>query len=204
MTGIIAILGVDGSGKSSHAAELTRRLTARGVSVLAIHHNYPFIEWLRKVLRRDSHGGPPRRTSDAPTESFGMRVAGPPIAFMDALVARVKLRRQGSGTGIIVCDRYAFDHLANYLSRARWSPWAFVRVARRPLAVVLVDVPAAVAYSRRAEGSPEFCARNVERFRSIAGRDLRAPFLRVDNTRAFDDVAGEIEAFVLKVIADDG
>jgi thymidylate kinase len=184
---MIAILGPDGAGKSTAAANLVDDL-----SVLYRPERGRSIHW-RPTVRRppasaakpvtDPHGSPPR----APLLSalflsyhWARFVTGSWLGLQPVLFRN----------GLVLCDRYFEDF---YVDRRRyrlnvpgWLVSLFDRGYRKPDLTIVLDVNAEVARGRKAEIDPGELDRQRDAYRRLVARSETA-FL-VDASRSPEHV----------------
>lgn len=146
----ITFEGGEGSGKSTQARALARRLRRRGISLLLTHEpgGEPLAARLRRLLKGNS--------ALAPEAELLLFAAS--RAQLTARVIRPALR---AGQWV-VCDRYADSTLA-YQGYGRGLDMEAIRAANRmatggitPHLTVLLDVPAQVGLARKHADNDRF------------------------------------------------
>jgi dTMP kinase len=181
---LIAVSGVDGSGKSTLIAGLEKALLARGHKVTMLAALKPRVDspagWLAQL-----------RPVPQVRQQAELLMAGFfALAFQDnqAHVVEPALDR---GEWVLA-DRWGLDHVANQaalgIDPAPWRP--ALACVRRPDAHYLIDVPAQMAAARIASrggdpgiGSGErFLRRCTERMRMAAADSDFAPVTILDGT----------------------
>jgi dTMP kinase len=165
---LAALIGIDGSGKSSLAQNLATQLRDEGVNAQYVHalHRRILIKLVKKTARllftrgTSEYGDYERyrkvKTSAGRRHPFLSRVyAG--VWFVDYTVQmlfRVTLRLL---TGkVVIADRYIYDQALNISLATGWSQQAVYRlidlfslVTPKPDAVILVDTPEEVCWARK-------------------------------------------------------
>ena len=194
--GSVALLGIDGSGKSSHSLELARWFKARGYSCTRVpFHRYLFVERLASVR-------------SAPRAAGAQRKGGHPLRPALSAVDNLLLYLISSlGTGIegrvVLYDRYIWSTLVKY--EALGYPVAPVRWAYTlpsPRYAVVLDIPVSKSMGV-ISGRPDHIryAREVlefERSRYLGmAREKGLPV--VDATRSFAEVQGELETLLSRI-----
>ncbi|MFD4257564.1 dTMP kinase [Streptomyces sp. NPDC058534] len=138
---LIAVSGVDGSGKSTLVCGLARRLTQRGLTVRSLPALKPRGEspvgW---ALRTPSAGG---------GETLERWIAGYFTLVLASNAEEVVIPALDRGEWVIA-DRWALDHVANQRSFGieldEWTAW--LKVVPQPDRHLLVDVPPDLAAQR--------------------------------------------------------
>lgn len=138
--GSVALLGIDGSGKSSHARVIGDWLHSRGYYVTVMpFHTYIFVERLASIskkARRPQNGGAEARRS-------GRHPVRPMLSLADNLILQVASsigsRLQGR---VIVYDRFIWSTFIKYEAlRYPVRPLSFLYLLPRPFAAIILDVP---------------------------------------------------------------
>ncbi len=165
----IAVLGPDGSGKSSVIAGLREQFKATRIGVMEAH-------WGPRPRKEgeapgapviDPQGRPPRGTilSIGKTGWLCLRwcfaLSGP-------------LRHARAKRAMLLSDRYFDDLLVDprryrYGASLCWARWMFGFLPR-PDRVILLLAPAAVILARKQEVSPEELARQLDSYQDLARR----------------------------------
>jgi thymidylate kinase len=164
----IALLGPDGSGKSSVIAGLMAKFRAGRIGVLPVH-------W-RPTVRRKS-GSAPVVTDPHGREPRGFLLS---IAKTGLLVLRWQaalawpLRHVRAKHSVLLCDRY-FDDLTVDPRRYRFGAaagWAraMFRVLPRPDRVLFLLGPAETIHGRKQEVPMDELRRQLAAYRELAGR----------------------------------
>ncbi|QQG48929.1 MAG: hypothetical protein HY247_01025 [archaeon] len=189
--GTVALLGIDGSGKSTHAKALARWLEARGyASEVVPFHKYLFVGALAGRGKGD-------------LEARGRRRRGnplrPALSLADNLMLHVA-RALGVGLEgkVAVFDRYVWSTFVKYQALGYpVRPLRGLYLFPRPTRALVLDVP--VGKSLGVIGDREAHIR----YRPEVLEEERAEYLRIartrgypviDATRAFDVVQRDLEA----------
>jgi thymidylate kinase len=140
---VIAITGLDGSGKSSHAARLARSLRDRGarVQVLKLYRQGAFLELANELGARTRRG--------APLAAFRTSRA---VKLVDSLrLMRDHMQLALAECDALVMDRYDETHLAAAASQLGWDLSAHPMLAPFPPADVRfwLELDAEAALRRR-------------------------------------------------------
>lgn len=193
---VVALVGTDGSGKSTVAGTVAQRLEDLGLTTSSAYFgmargNLPGVGLARKVLGVPESGGE-QVDSDAQPQ-------GPPTD--QAMVRRLAAwyyaveygwrylstvagpRRRGN---VVICDRYVYD--------LRESPWPGSRAAAfaewlvpRPDLLVLPDAPAELIHARKPERSLAEQAAQQQALRELLAQGpARCGNLTVDTSGATD------------------
>jgi dTMP kinase len=183
---LLAIEGIDGTGKSTQARAVTRALQARGLEV---------------VLTREPTDGPWGRKLRASAASGRLSPADELHAFLEDRTQHVReLIRPGLAAGrVIITDRYYFSTVA-YQGARGFDPDELLRrneaIAVEPHLLVLLDLDPQTSLARighRDGAGNEFeTLAQLRRSREIF-LALRKPYLlRLDAGRAPEDLQAEI------------
>jgi thymidylate kinase len=150
----VCFIGIDGSGKTSHALALCKELSRKNINYAYVRSRYALLRYIPSILKRriNENGAlSPRRM----TISSGNRKAssskgilkGPltvmlfAYAFLTYLLCIKPLLRNS----IVVCDRYFFDLFYNLWGT---SSYALIGVLPGPDVAFVFDLPVTVAFSR--------------------------------------------------------
>lgn len=204
--GSIALLGIDGSGKSSHSAAIGRWLEARGyTSSVMPFHRYLFVERLASLPGRA------RGKGDSPEERFKFRRGGNPLRPILSLVDNLALqiwtsigcRAEGKA---VVYDRFIWSTYIKYKALGyAVRPISGLYLAPRPTFALVLDVPvdkslrvidervAHIHYPR------EVLEGERREYLAIAERH---GYPAIDATASFDEVQAEIESRLARLFPD--
>ncbi|MDG6925627.1 MAG: hypothetical protein JRN09_03645 [Nitrososphaerota archaeon] len=190
--GSIALLGIDGSGKSSHSAATSGWLQGRGYRVeLMPFHKYLFVEKLSSVSTA-VRGGPTRGRRNP---------LRPVLSLVDNLVLQVSssvgCRLEGT---VVVYDRFIWSTYIKYEALGYpVGPLSSVYLLPRPYYAIVLDVPVEkslrvidgrVAHIRY-PGS--VLQHERERYLDIA---RRYGYPVIDATGSFEEVQARIESLL--------
>jgi len=191
--GSVALLGIDGSGKSTHSAELESWFSARGYFCSRVpFHRYLFVERLsRKRLgyRRyegSRHRGHPLR---------------PLLSAVDNVILYlITSFGRGLEGRVVLYDRYIWSTLVKYEALGYpVSPVKWVYLLPRPRFALVLDIPVSKSLTVIAS-RPDHINYPAE----VLGAE-RAEYLRIarakglpviDATRGYADVQNEIETLL--------
>lgn len=176
---VIALSGLDGSGKSTQAEALQGALSALGFeaviwwSKLGVHDVLDLIAaFPKRVLRAITEPSAPN--SPPPGDRPVMEIADPAqavrqrspilthswatiVALVNAFHRRRALRRASRGGRIIICDRYTLDSLAHIKFRYGVSRgfalqvWLIRLITPKPRRAYFLDVDPRIALARKNE-----------------------------------------------------
>lgn len=218
---VVAVLGGDGSGKSSAVSDLETFL-GRHVVTRRLHLGKPQPSVGTRIVRRLIRRLAPNSATGAPVwevERSG-RFPGHAYFLWYLMTARDRYRehlraRRAAGRGaVVVCDRYPIAGLETMdgprlhrVPGARGRPLAMImsRLERgyyerigRPDAVVVLRVDPDVAIARRPDQDEEFVRRRAE---EIQRRHWNEPdVFVVDAGRPIDQVHNEVRAIVWSAV----
>lgn len=191
----IAVLGLDGSGKSSLLLALKERLG----------HGRPFVDvklehWRPGRIRRSKVSGPVVDPHGKPPYGVSASLAKLGFLFTDWVIGYwlylVHLRAKGM---LVAFDRHYTDLLVDPKRYRYGGPnWAARLVGAlipKPDLFIFLDLPAEVAHARKPEVPLEEARRLRERYLALA-EELGAHV--VDATRPLEDVVAEVEQLLLQ------
>lgn len=167
---LFCFLGVDGSGKTTAALELQKKLEADGFKTRYLRLDYFLLHAIPPALRRragnpllpisrvKSEGEPEKRAPKKPGRAtLALLQFVTFLHLVDSLAAylfRIKLRL---GKPIIIFDRYYYDFAVLYLDKCPgWLRWCYTHLIPTPTAIFLMDVAPEIAELRDGEYPPEF------------------------------------------------
>ncbi len=224
MSVLITFEGGDGSGKSTQADLLRRRLSEDGFPVLLVHEpgGTPLGESIRRLVKSQSMS---KRESLSPISELFLFLAA--RAQLVTSVIKPALSRPGA---VVICDRY-MDSTMAYQAYGRRLNAGMVRTASQvavdgvvPDLTFFLDLPPAVAERRagaqaRLEGAtdlgmPRFEPEGMRRFeeetaafhrrvydgyvKMVAGEPQR--WRRIDASKPEQDIAGEVRRLAEDVL----
>ena len=139
--GSIAFLGIDGSGKSSHAIVTGKWLEERGYSItLMPFHKYLFVERL-SALSSAARGG--RKTGERLSFKRGGNPLRPLASLLDNLILQVSsslgCRLEGR---VVIYDRFIWSTYIKYEALGyRVKPISALYLSPKPTFAIVFDVP---------------------------------------------------------------
>lgn len=194
--GTVALLGIDGSGKSTHSEELEGWFAGRGYSCARVpFHRYLFVEKLASV-RPGPRGSPGSKRGGHPLR--------PLLSVLDNLALHVVSSfGRGIEGRVILYDRYIWSTLVKYEALGYpVAPLRWLYLLPRPKFAVVLDVPVSKSLdviSSRPDHirypSETLEAERAEYLRIARGRGVPV----VDATRGYREVQEEIEALLSAV-----
>lgn len=215
---LVALSGMDGSGKSSAALELVARLESRGLPAVVSWNRFAaesalldlIAAPLRRILRRsgpiadpmatDGDGATASGDGTAPSGRRGV-VAWVWVVVVAAINARscrraAALKRRGL---VVVCDRWAADALVDLevrYGRHAAAEWVLRRGVPRPDVAALLQIDAATSARRKPGDQAEpVLAAMARRYASVAS-ELGGRLVVVDATQSREQVAEQVDAAV--------
>ena len=197
----IAILGPDGSGKSTVIEGVTKRLAERRLKALQLH-------WRPKVLWRaeavpggvvpDPHAKPPR--------GMAMSLLKLLALWLEWWMAHLwKLRHVRAKDRIVVSDRYYIDLVVDprryrYGGPLSLAAFAFRLFPKPDRVVCLVGAPKTI-YARKKEVPFDELERQLARYRAVAD-EYRERGCQVDVARSIEEVVEEVYRIVIEACRD--
>ena len=191
----IAIEGIDGCGKSTHARLLARWLRSKGYRVVVTDE--PTNGPIGRVIKRVLHG-----ELKVPVAAEALLFAADRLHHAEQLISPAL--RKGK---IVITERYFFSSLAYQTARRLPAQWITKLNERAPVSdlAVLIDVPAYIALGR-IEGSRKLDA--FEKDLKLQ-RKVRAIYLQmvkkrklkiVDGARVASQVQADLRKLVQSVL----
>ncbi len=180
-TRFVSFSGIDGAGKSTQIEALRGHLEAAGlrVRILTFWDDVACFTSMREtaghtLFRGDKGVGSPERPihrRDKNVRSRMMTVIRWCLYFGDAISLRLTVRRAlRSNVDFVICDRYAWDELAN-LTLRRWLTRMYVRligrVVPRPDVSFLLDADPIQARARKPEYPLDFLYMSRESYLTL-------------------------------------
>mgnify|MGYP001368126595 CR=1 FL=1 len=210
---IIAVSGVDCSGKSTQIARLVERLDSVGRTSEVRWYRPGYsdeLDTLRALLRRNSGVLPPPGAGKAREQAFSrpwVRSAWIAVALLDTLwTYGLKLRCASWIGRLIICDRYVWDavldlHLRfpNQVSLDGFVAVLLRLVCPRPRVNVLLHLSADEALDRqakKAEPFPDDRETFLKRHGIYDGWAEDGRFSVIDSERSIEEVHDEILSYL--------
>lgn len=195
----VAILGPDGSGKSSVIDELAQRFTPPLCAGVTVCHWRPGVIWKPAgdgSPETDPHGKA-ARSLPASALKLAMLFADWTAGYWGRLV---HLRAKGA---LLVSDRPFIDLLADprryRYGAPRWLARVVAGILPSPDLVIVLDAPVEVLRTRKQEIAEHDLSLLRDRYRGlVSGR--RNAYV-VDASRALDEVVAELEVIILEAQA---
>ncbi|MDA4122307.1 MAG: hypothetical protein OK456_03900 [Thaumarchaeota archaeon] len=140
--GSVALLGIDGSGKSTHAKAVGGWLLARGYYVtLMPFHRYLFVERLT-IISRAARGKAPGSGAVRGRMS-GSNPIRPLLSIVDNMILQISSSLGSRLEGrVVLYDRFIWSTYIKYAALGYpVKPLSFLYLLPRPLAAIVLDVP---------------------------------------------------------------
>ena len=163
---LVCVIGLDGSGKTTHTKHLTKFLLEKGYSAKYVWAaSKPFFSYFLfgftrflgywKTSREDAFTDPLELAPEPVREKFGLLLRV--LFFVDFnLRTIIKIRLPLLSGRIIVCDRYVYDMIMDLVSSDLYSfKWysLILRTVPQPDIAFFLDADAEVICSRRSNFS---------------------------------------------------
>jgi len=197
--GSVALLGIDGSGKSSHAGASGEWLRSRGYLVTTLpFHRYLFVERLAS-LSSAARG----RSASGDHATRGRRSGGNPIrpllSLADNLILQIWSSIGSRAEGrVVIYDRFIWSTYIKYEAlRYPVKPLSHIYLLPRPLTAIILDVPVDKSLrviDERGTSHIHYPRAVLERERaSYLAIAARNGYPVIDATASFGEVQGRIE-----------
>ena len=217
----VALIGADGSGKSTLVRELPGRISApvcalyMGMNPEACTHTLPttkLVFAVRRALGGKAQGGPPDPRRRTPVRGWRRPLKALKRTFRAGLLFSEEWyrltvaawhRRRGT---IVLFDRDFFaDYYAHDVQqgsdpgrRRSWGSrlhgWLLTRCFRRPDHYVLLDAPAELLHARKPEGSIEALESRRQEYLNFA--EQHPEVVKVDVARELERIVDEVTALL--------
>ncbi len=189
---LVSFSGIDGAGKGTQIEALCARLNQAGlrVQVIAFWDDVARLKGLReatghKIFKGEKGVGTPTapvNRRDKNVQSWPMSVVRLGLYFIDALSLRTVVEKAlRSGADFVICDRYAYDELANlplHAPVARAYARMILRIVPKPDIGYLLDADPVQARARKPEYPLDFLHKSRAAYLAlskIAGMTVIAP-----------------------------
>jgi thymidylate kinase len=183
---VITFSGLDGAGKTTLIAELTRELELRGRAVTRFtkYEDVGLYSAIRRFRRKrgwlprdglaprcDTVKSPAIRRALQTTRRFlHGRLVSALLLPIDLSLFMIRRHAVASTREVLILDRYFYDSLIELRSESTWWGHAFLQLLPAPDVSVFVDIDPAVAFARKGElGVPEL-ARRERAYRLLFSR----------------------------------
>jgi len=140
--GSVALLGIDGSGKSSHAAVCGDWLRERGYLVTSMpFHRYLFVERLARISTSARGGSSPVRGPAG--RRSGRNPIRPVLSLADNLILQLWSSIGSRAEGrVVIYDRFIWSTFIKYEALGYpVRPLSFLYLLPRPRTAIILDVP---------------------------------------------------------------
>ena len=199
---MIAIIGPDGSGKSTVIdllqKELSRVLVKDTDDVCILHFRPNIFPNLKKLLggkgyeEKNERFTSPHRARPAGRASSFLRLA---YYWLDYLLGYwLRIRRRCIAGKVYIFDRYFYDFIVDpYRSRIKLPYWLrllFLKMTPEPEEVFFLDCDTATIYNRKQELTRTEIERQLEGYRTLARKFPR--FHIVDSRKPVEKIVHEI------------
>jgi len=203
---LVSFSGMDGAGKGTQIEALCARLKDAGQRVLLIRFwdDVARLTRLREVsghtlFKGDKGVGTPTapiNRRDKNVQSLPMSVVRLGLYFIDAVSLRVVVEKAlRSGADVVICDRYAYDELANLSLRhaaARVYVRLIMKLVPKPDISYLLDADPVQARARKPEYPLDFLYTNRAAYLTLSemvGMTVIAPMSIQDAQREVQERA---------------
>jgi glycosyltransferase involved in cell wall biosynthesis/thymidylate kinase len=211
---LICLLGVDGTGKTTAATKLCRRLEKDGFNCTYLSLNYSLFKFIPTRLHRTmgrplvpiveaktGKSSPGSETSQVKRTTMFLLCLALLLRLADSLIGYFARVRPAARRSIVVHDRYFYDYVILYLDACpRWLLWCYRRLIPEPDLTFFLDVAPEIAQARDGEYSPSFYPLQRRRYLDFA-KELKPGTLTIYNTdKPEEDVVSFLYNRVLEVI----
>lgn len=153
---IVALIGVDGSGKTTQATMLIKALKEKGIQC---EYRHPYFEYIFLNRFLSFFSGPTKvlrakKNSNFSSKDRGLLKFWPILTFIDNLMTYFLSMRQHAKGSLLICDRYFIDNIVTFLTEGICNmpiARALVALIPKPDLIVWLDVPPILAFKRKPE-----------------------------------------------------
>jgi thymidylate kinase len=190
---LVCFVGVDGSGKTTHAKSLANFVVKNGFSCAYIWgafrplFSYPFFALTKllgywKETKKDAYTDPLEFAPSQVRQKLGSVYRL--LIFIDLQIRALPIRILLAYKNLVICDRYVYDilmelQLSNLYNRAFGN--LVCRTVPQPRVTFLLDIPEKIAATRRPMNIESFSAKR-ETLKTMA---RICNFVVVDSTNEF-------------------
>lgn len=194
----IAILGPDGSGKSTVTEQLKNSLAALMLkdlnNIIILHHRPNILPNLKKLFKGKTYNNSeenftsPHRAKPAGRMSSLLRLV---YYWIDYVVGYwCFVRRNGIAGKIFIFDRYFYDFIVDpFRSRINlpdWIRYFFLKITPKPDISILLNCDSSTIYERKKELPKMEIERQLKIYNKLADRYTN--FFRVDSSIPIDGI----------------
>lgn len=160
---LISFIGIDGSGKTTFAIGLYRRLKTDGFNSSYFHVAFSMVKHISSRFRKPFWGQISPLSNDVTIKGFSLNKGARKgfvllflgLALIDSLITyltKIKFKKT-----ILIYDRYFYDYLVIYFDICpEWARRLYLRLIPKPNLVFFLDVSPSIAYERNKEYSLSF------------------------------------------------
>ena len=153
----ICFIGIDGSGKTTHAHYLSQELAKNGINVFYIRPRYKLIQafplWLNTSIKKYinirplliKHVTGTKKLDNLWKNSFLLKRLLSFFLLIYAFTTYLLMIKPYLRKSYLVCDRYFYDWF--YDKRQAWSIY-IARILPKPDLCIFLDIPISLAFSR--------------------------------------------------------
>ena len=153
----ICFVGVDGSGKTTHAKRLHNWLRSRGVDSVYVHFDFSLRKYIPSRIRKTLYSSSHKERSELvekesaerkkyTTKMYAMLFLI--FSLLDGFIYYLK----GPRSRVRIYDRYFYDYLVEFFELyPDCVKMLYISLLPRPDIVFYLDVPPSIAYARSRE-----------------------------------------------------
>lgn len=179
---VVSFSGIDGAGKSTQISNLRTRLRRAGlrIGLITFWDDVARLKGIRetaghKLFKGDKGVGTPEapiNRRDKNVRSPLMTVVRLFLYFVDAVSLRIAvMQARQSEADVVICDRYAYDELANLTlgkRAARAYVWFILKIVPKPEVSILLDADPLKARARKPEYPVEFLVSSRASYKALS------------------------------------
>jgi len=207
----ICFLGIDGSGKTTLAVSLCKKLRLHGFNCRYVHISYSIAEyvpliirmWIRKYTLKPSKTEIRSSQNFANSSNLRLETILAFLLLVSAFFGYIKETKHSKHQIITVYDRYLYDPIINFFNALPKSlVKCLMRSLPKPNLIFLLDIPAEVAYERKKEASLSFLKSQRELYLCFAKQSELNNLIIIDAecslNKAFQSIFSYVN-FLLKI-----
>jgi len=186
----VCFLGIDGSGKTSCASGLHKKLESLGVNSRYIHHTFSLLDHVLPLLKNNirSYASNLSKNNTSFTDesadiSLKTRIISTLFCFfavINSFVSRV-VELKPFFKGVIIYDRHSYDHIVPYIDFIpSFFSRFFVKLIKQPDIIFFLDIASEIALKRKKADTLDFYIYQAKLITNFINKANLKNIIRVD------------------------